>query len=76
MNSRGRPHNRLRARLQAGLDHRLALLGATKDDHRMGRNHLKGHVGDGINAVLAAAGYNFRLLWRWFERLLRAPLLS
>jgi transposase, IS5 family len=25
-----------------------------------------------INAVLAAAGYNFSLLLRWFEELLRA----
>ncbi len=43
-----------------------------KDDHRMGRNQLKGREGDRINAVLAAAGYNFRLLLRWFEQLLRA----
>jgi hypothetical protein len=27
--------------------------------HRMGRNYLKGRDGDRINAVLAAAGYNF-----------------
>ena len=30
--------------------------------------------GDRINAVLAAAGYNFSLLLRWLERLLRALL--
>jgi hypothetical protein len=28
----------------------------------MGRNYLKGRAGDRINAVLAAAGYNFSLL--------------
>ena len=28
----------------------------------MGRNYLKGRNGDRINAVLAAAGYNFALL--------------
>ena len=39
--------------------------------HRMGRNYLKGRDGDRINAVLAAAGYNFSLLLRWLERLLR-----
>ena len=39
------------------------------------RNHLKGRDGDRINAVLAAAGYNFSLLLRWFEELLRALLL-
>jgi transposase, IS5 family len=38
----------------------------------MGRNYLRGRDGDRINAVLAAAGYNFGLLLRWLERLLRA----
>jgi len=38
----------------------------------MGRNYPKGRDGDRINAVLAAAGYNFSLLLRWLERLLRA----
>ena len=51
------------------------VIGHLKDDHRMGRNNLKGREGDRINAVLAAAGYNFSLLRRWFERLLRALLL-
>jgi IS5 family transposase len=43
-----------------------------KAEHRMGRNYLKGRDGDRINAVLAAAGYNFGLLLLWLERLLRA----
>ena len=38
------------------------VIGHLKDDHRMRRNHLKGRDGDRINAVLAAAGYNFNLL--------------
>ena len=38
----------------------------------MGRNYLTGRDGDRINAVLAAAGYNFGLRLRWFEELLRA----
>ena len=38
----------------------------------MRRNHLKGRVGDRINAVLAAAGYNFGLLLRRLAELLRA----
>ena len=38
----------------------------------MDRNYLKGRDGDRANAVLAAAGYNFRLLLRWLEALLRA----
>lgn len=32
---------------------------------RMGRNFLKGAHGDAANAVLAAAGYNFRRLIAW-----------
>jgi hypothetical protein len=51
------------------------VIGHLKDDHRMRRNHLKGRQGDRINAVRAAAGYNFSLLLRWFRRLLCAPLL-
>jgi IS5 family transposase len=51
------------------------VIGHLKDDHRMRRNHLKGREGDRINAVLAAAGYNFSLLLRWFRRLLCALLL-
>jgi transposase, IS5 family len=35
----------------------------------------KGRDGDRINAVLAAAGFNFSLLRRWFTRLLRTLLL-
>jgi IS5 family transposase len=51
------------------------VIGHRKDDHRMRRNHLKGRDGDRINAVLAAAGYNFNLLLRWFEEFLRATFL-
>jgi IS5 family transposase len=48
------------------------VIGHAKAEHRMGRNYLKGREGDRINAVLAAAGYNFALLLRWLARLLRA----
>jgi len=48
------------------------VIGHLKDGHRMDRNHLKGRDGDRANAVLAAAGYNFHLLLRWFAELLRA----
>ena len=48
------------------------VIGHMKAEHRMDRNHLKGRDGDRINAVLAAAGYNFALLLRWLARLLRA----
>jgi IS5 family transposase len=48
------------------------VIGHLKAEHRMDRNHLKGREGDRINAVLAAAGYNFGLLLRWLAALLRA----
>jgi IS5 family transposase len=35
----------------------------------MGHNHLAHSGGDAINAVLAAVGYNFRLLLRWLALL-------
>jgi len=37
--------------------------------------HLKGRDGDRIDVVLAAAGFNFSLLLRWFAELLRVLLL-
>jgi hypothetical protein len=42
----------------------------------MGRNHLAHRAGDAINAVLAAVGYNFRLLIRWLRFLLHRILLA
>jgi transposase, IS5 family len=51
------------------------VIGHLKDDHRMDRNYLKGREGDRANAVLAGAGYNFSLLLRWIEELLRALFL-
>jgi IS5 family transposase len=48
------------------------VIGHLKADHRMGRNYLKGRDGDRINAVLAAAGFNFHLLIRWLATLLCA----
>lgn len=49
------------------------VIGHAKAEHRMDRNYLAGHAGDAINAVLAAAGYNFRRLLAWF-RLLLSPI--
>ncbi len=48
------------------------VIGHVKAEHRMDRNYLRGREGDRANAVLAAAGYNFGLLLRWFEALWRA----
>ena len=47
------------------------VIGHIKNEHRMGRNYLAHEQGDAINAILAAAGYNFRLLLTWLRLLLR-----
>jgi hypothetical protein len=36
---------------------------------RLGRNFLKGRGGGKINAILAGAGYNYRLVIKWLGRL-------
>jgi IS5 family transposase len=46
------------------------VIGHIKAEHRMGRNYLAHEHGDAINAILAAAGYNFSLLLKWFRELL------
>ena len=45
------------------------VIGHLKAEHRMGRNYLGHSTGDAINAVLAAVGYNFRLLLKWLALL-------
>jgi IS5 family transposase len=47
------------------------VIGHTKNEHRMDRNYLAGRNGDANNAILAAAGYNFRRLIRWLSDFLR-----
>ena len=42
----------------------------------MGRNFLEGQRGDAANAVLAAAGYNFRRLLAWLAALPRALIAA
>ena len=52
------------------------VIGHLKSEHRMARNYLWHRQGDAINAVLAAAGYNFRRLIRWLQLLLRQILVQ
>ena len=40
------------------------IIGHLKADHRMDRCYLKGELGDRLNAVLCAAGYNIKWLLR------------
>lgn len=45
------------------------IIGHVKHEHRLGRNYLKGWLGDKANALFAAAGYNFRLVLNWLKDL-------
>jgi IS5 family transposase len=46
------------------------VIGHAKFDHRMERNYLAHRHGDAANAVLSAAGYNFRRLLSWMRHFL------
>lgn len=50
------------------------VIGHIKAEHRMNRNYLAHRQGDAVNAILAAAGYNFSLLLKWFRELLACLL--
>ena len=57
------------------------IIGHIKHDGLMGRNYLKGSSGDAINAILAAAGHNLRIIlrklrlsWLYFWRALLPDL--
>jgi IS5 family transposase len=45
------------------------VIGHMKNDGHLGRNYLKVHLGDQVNAVLSAVGYNFRLILNWLRLL-------
>jgi len=46
------------------------VIGHCKSDGHLGRNFLKGRLGDQINAVMSAVGYNLRLILKWLRKLL------
>ncbi len=48
-----------------------AVIGHCKTDGHLDRNYLKGRLGDQINAVMSAVGYNLRLILKWLRKLLR-----
>ena len=52
------------------------LIGHMKQQGHLGRCYLKGHAGDDANAVLTAAGYNFRRILAWLRILLRLILCA
>ncbi|MGB0697486.1 MAG: hypothetical protein ACPGOY_17675, partial [Rhodospirillaceae bacterium] len=45
------------------------IIGHLKNEHRMGRNFLAHKQGDAINPILAAVGYNCRLILKWIRSL-------
>jgi IS5 family transposase len=53
------------------------VIGHLKEDHRLSRNYYKGIMGDEINVMLAAAGFNFKRMmnkwkssfWLFFEKI-------
>jgi IS5 family transposase len=45
------------------------MIGHMKTAGHLGRCHLNGRHGDAANAILTAAGYNFRPVLAWLRRL-------
>lgn len=59
-------------RLKKAVKRRAAVepvIGHLKSDGHLGRNFLKGRGGDHINAIMAAVGYNLRLILNWIRLL-------
>jgi transposase, IS5 family len=52
---------RLRFRRRGAIE---PLIGHLKSDYRLARNYLKGHMGDGVNLMLAATAFNFSKLMK------------
>jgi transposase, IS5 family len=51
-------------RKRAGIE---GIISHLKNDHRLGRNYLKGFIGDKINVLMAAAAFNFK---KWIRIIL------
>lgn len=69
--------HKARGRLKKLFRRRSAIepvIGHDKQDHGLGRNHLKGKEGDRINALLSGCGFNLRKLLRAFSYALRNGL--
>jgi IS5 family transposase len=52
------------------------VIGHMKAEGNLGRCYLKGRQGDAANAILTAAGYNFRRILAWLRALLRLILTA
>jgi len=51
-------------RRRAGIE---PVIGHLKEDHRMQRHYLKGNLGDSINIMMAAAGFNLK---QWLNKVI------
>lgn len=47
-----------------------------KADGLLDGNYLKGRIGDQVNAILSAVGYNLRLILNWLRLPLRLVLTA
>ena len=47
------------------------VIGHCKTDGHLGRYFLKGRLGEHINPVMSAVGYNLRLILKWLRKPLR-----
>jgi IS5 family transposase len=65
------PHLKKEPRRRSSIE---PVIGHMKSEHRLGRNFLRHKAGDRFNVEMAAAGYNFARLIRWFADLLRKIL--
>ena len=52
------------------------VIGHMKAEGHLGRCYLKGRAGDAANAILTAAGYNFRRILAWLRMRLRLILIA
>ena len=52
------------------------VIGHCKTDGHLGRYFLKGRLGDHINAVMSAVGYNLRLILKWLRKRLRNTIAT
>tara|TARA_R110002020_G_scaffold63170_6_gene168943 strand:- start:13688 stop:13969 length:282 start_codon:yes stop_codon:yes gene_type:complete len=66
---RDSPHQKRKERKhfrrRAGIE---PVIGHLKSDHRAARNFLKGQMGDSINFIMAAAGFNFKKLTKKLKK--------
>lgn len=61
-----KPHLKKELRRRSAIE---PIIGHMKNEHRLGRNHLKGRNGDRFNAKMAAIGFNFTRLLAWFKEI-------